>query len=91
MRTDYNKKAKKVAKDSTYLDESSYSKLDARVVGVVNCKMLNLRDKPCKSGAVIDVLEKGTRVIIDHIKNGWAYVSADKEDGYVMAEFIREV
>lgn len=63
-----------------------------QVFGVVTAKMLNIRQKPNKTGAVICVVPEGTEVEIKNVSSdGWArvYIGTDVK-GYAMVDFIKE-
>lgn len=65
---------------------------DRQRMGVVATKALNVRRTPKKDAAVIQILEKDTRVVIlDQSEDGWFQIEFDEEIGYAYSEYIREV
>lgn len=54
----------------------------------VKCELLNVRKTPEKTDNVVDVITKGTEVLIIEDANGWLRIHGDNLDGYVMAEFV---
>lgn len=58
---------------------------------VVNCKRLNVRDKPGFKGTVVEIIRVNSEVAILDLIDGWAHVRTNKGIGYVMLEYIKEV
>ena len=56
--------------------------------GRVKCELLNVRKTPEKADNIVDVITKGTEVLIIEDANGWLRIHGDNLDGYVMAEFV---
>lgn len=68
-----------------------------KVMRVVKCKRLNVRQRPTKDSEVICVVEEGFNLSVNIKANegvtpGWVRVRADADKvGYVMEEFVKEV
>lgn len=56
--------------------------------GKVTCELLNVRKTPEKADNVLDVLGKGTELLIIDHENGWMRIQAGNTDGYVMDKFV---
>lgn len=59
---------------------------------VANCERLNLRKEPNTNCDIVDVLEKGTDLIIspDEAPMGWYKVTVNGVGGFVMSKFIEK-
>lgn len=58
------------------------------IVSAVSGSTVNLRKRPEKSAPVIRRIPVGTTVSVHASSNGWAKVSANGENGYMMQDFL---
>lgn len=58
---------------------------------IINCKLLNLRERPTKDSLVICVLGADETLLIDDKQPEWAHVyTSSGFEGFVMRKFIKE-
>ena len=55
---------------------------------ISNCK-LNVRENPNKQSSILGVLNTGTDINVEYVKDGWAYIHTDSIKGYIMVEYIQ--
>lgn len=58
--------------------------------GYVTASNLNLREGPSTGDDVVTSVGWGTRITVYSVSNGWAYVYADGEYGYVAANYVSD-
>lgn len=74
------------------LKEKNNSKEKGTKAKVISNGKLNVRELPDKDSKAICQLSSGTQLLIHGVENNWAHVHVDPNiDGYVMAEFIKEI
>lgn len=76
------KKTRKASKEAKVEEKPIENHL---VVKTVTATMLNVRKEPDVTSPVKTVLEKGTKITVKAITNGWAELSTG---GFVMTQYI---
>lgn len=72
-------------------EEISEPEIQEKTTGFVNCKMLNVRDRPEVGTDILAVLTEGTEINIDPSRSGvdWYYIKTPTGVyGYCMKQFI---
>lgn len=76
------------------LDEPAVEEVPVSTGKVVNCDMLNVREKPNRTAKILETINKGTSVDVFETEstNDWYKVStAEGFVGYCMKEYIKIV
>lgn len=59
---------------------------------VISLGKLNVRMKPSKGSSILCVVDPGSQLLIESVDSDWAHAyTSSGIEGYVMAEFIKEV